>query len=408
MFRHDERPIHYAMASLPRVITVDPTFTLARIMRGAMDLINRPIIQVDVPSGGEALEEAKRGGATLVVTAWELYDDIQGLELALRIKQVSPETSVVILAEEDDPHELDAETLADSPFVYMHRPVDIHQFMRVLVAGVNGDSIFDARSIVSSGSGTMVDHGPLPGIDAENARKIIKRLLVDIGAMAIILATRTGDVLLEDGAPGYLDREQLTNALMPMVTTTLEMSVLVGGQAQSIQFYDGDDKDVFVFSVGLHHYLCAVFDGQAGSRQFGVVNSYGRRAVQDLIALLGASAFVIQRQEVAAAPVEEASRPKKGKKATEEVEKLEPMLVRPEVKTTEPEPLRLEPIQNLDFSIFDQLDTMESGSGDDMFDLDKLAEMVNKGSGRKEVSFEEAMELGVLPDIESDAKAKKP
>ncbi len=396
------------MASLPRVITVDPTFTLARIMRGAMDLINRPIIQVDVPSGGEALEEAKRGGATLVVTAWELYDDIQGLELALRIKQVSPETAVVILAEEDDPEDLDAETLADSPFVYMHRPVDIHQFLRVLVAGVNGENIFDARALPASSSGTRVDHGPLPGIDAENARKIIKRLLVDVGAMAIILATRTGDVLLEDGAPGYLDREQLTNALMPMVTTTLEMSVLVGGQAQSIQFYDGDDKDVFVFSVGLHHYLCAVFDGQAGSRQFGVVNSYGRRAVQDLIALLGASAFVIQRQEVTAMPVEEASRPKKGKKATEEVAKLEPMLVRPEVKVAEPEPLRLEPIQNLDFSIFDQLDNMDINSGEDEFDLDKLAEMVNKSSGRKEVSFEEAMELGVLPDIESDAKAQKP
>lgn len=394
------------MAPLPRVITVDPTFTLARIMRGAMDLINRPIIQVDVPSGSEALEEAKRGGANLVVTAWELYDDIQGLELALRIKQVSPETAVVILAEEDDPEELDAETLADSPFVYMHRPVDIHQFLRVLVAGVNGENIFDARALPASSAATMIDHGPLPGIDAENARKIIKRLLVDVGAMAIILATRTGEVLLEDGAPGYLNRELLTNALMPMATTTIEMSTLVGGQAQSIQFYDGDDKDVFVFSVGLHHYLCAVFDGQAGSRQFGVVNSYGRRAVQDLVALLGASAFVIQRQEVTA-PVEEVSRPKKGKKATEEVEKLEPMLVRPEVKVAEPEPLRLEPIQNLDFSIFDQLDTMESGSGDDMFDLDKLAEMVNKGSGRKEVSFEEAMELGVLPDIESDAKAKK-
>jgi hypothetical protein len=188
-----------------------------------------------------------------------------------------------------------------------------------------------------------------------------------------------------------------------MVTTTIEMSSLVGGQAQSIQFYDGDDKDVFVFSVGLHHFLCAVFDGQAGSRQFGVVNSYGRRAVQDLIALLGASAFVIQRQE-AAAPVEEAPRPKKGKKATEEVE---PILVRPEVKVSEPEPLRLEPIQNLDLSIFDQLDKMDSDSGEDLFDIDKLAEMVNKGSGRKEVSFEEAMELGVLPDIETDSKTKK-
>jgi DNA-binding NarL/FixJ family response regulator len=395
------------MASLPRVITVDPTFTIARIMRGAMDLLNRSIIQVDVPSGADALEEVNRGGARLVITAWELYDDIQGLELALRLKQNSPETAVVILADVDDPEQLDAETLAESPFVYMHRPVDIHQFLRILMAGVNGENVFEALATPSSSAAQMLDHGPLPGIDTENSRKIIKRLLVDVGAMAIILATRTGDVLLEDGAPGYLDREQLTNALLPMVTTTIEMSALVGGQAQSIQFYDGDDKDVFVFSVGLHHYLCVVFDGQAGSRQFGVVNSYGRRAVQDLIALLGASAFVIQKQEVVQ-PTEETPRPKKGKRATEEVEKLEPVLVRPEVKVTEPEPLRLEPIQNLDMSIFDQLDNAdESGAADDLFDLDKLAEMVNKSSGRKEVSFEEAMELGVLPDIDSDTKSSK-
>jgi hypothetical protein len=288
----------------------------------------------------------------------------------------------------------------------MHRPVDIHQFLRVLVAGVNGENVFDALATPISSAVMMLDHGPLPGIDTENSRKIIKRLLVDVGAMAIILATRTGEVLLEDGAPGYLNREQLTNALMPMVTTTLEMSNLVGGQAQSIQFYDGDDKDVFVFSVGLHHYLCVVFDGQAGSRQFGVVNSYGRRAVQDLIALLGASAFVIQKQEMIQ-PAEEAPRPKKGKKATGEIEKLEPVLVRPEVKVAEPEPLRLEPIANLDMSIFDQLEKMDESGADDLFDLDKLAEMVNKGSGRKEVSFEEAMELGVLPDIESDAKTSK-
>ena len=394
------------MASLPRVITVDPTFTIARIMRGAMDLLNRSIVQVDVPSGEDALEEAKRGGANLVITAWELYDDIQGLELALRLKQISPETAVVILADVDDPEQLDAETLAESPFIYMHRPVDIHQFLRVLVAGVNGENVFEALATPTASAVMMLDHGPLPGIDTENSRKIIKRLLVDVGAMAIILATRTGEVLLEDGAPGYMNREQLTNALLPMVTTTIEMSALVGGQAQSIQFYDGDDKDVFVFSVGLHHYLCVVFDGQAGSRQFGVVNSYGRRAVQDLIALLGASAFVIQKGEVAQ-PAEEPPRTKK-KKATEELQKLEPVLVRPEVKVAEPEPLRLEPIQNLDMSIFDQLDKVDaSGAADDLFDLDKLAEMVNKSSGRKEVSFEEAMELGVLPDMEGETKTPK-
>jgi DNA-binding NarL/FixJ family response regulator len=385
------------MVSMPRVITVDPTFTIARIVRGATDLLNRPVIQVDAPSGADALEEVQRGGAKLVVTAWELYDDIQGLELALRIKQASEETAVVILADVDDPEALDAETLAESPFVYMHRPVDIHQFLRVLVAGLGGEDIFAALKVQSTGGEPVVDHGPLPSIDTQNAQKIIKRLLVDVGAMAIILAARTGEVLLEDGAPGYINREQLTKALMPMVTTTIDMTSLVGGQAQSIQFYDGDDKDVFVFSVGLHHFLCAVFDGQAGSRQFGVVNRYGRQAVQDLIALLGGEAYVIHRSSpaVEAAPVE-----KKRKTKTSEVETVEPILVRPEVKLPEPEPLKLEPIANLDMSIFDNLPSIDNADADDMFDIDKLAEMVNKGSGRKEVSFDEAIELGVLPDID--------
>jgi DNA-binding NarL/FixJ family response regulator len=385
------------MVSMPRVITVDPTFTIARIVRGATDLLDRPVIQVDAPSGADALEEVQHGGAKLVVTAWELYDDIQGLELALRIKQASEETAVIILADVDDPEALDAETLSESPFVYMHRPVDIHQFLRVLVAGLGGEDIFAALKVQSSGGEPVVDHGPLPSIDVQNSQKIIKRLLVDVGAMAIILAARTGEVLLEDGAPGYINREELTKALMPMVTTTIDMSALVGGQAQAIQFYDGDDKDVFVFSVGLHHFLCAVFDGQAGSRQFGVVNRYGRQAVQDLIALLGTSAFVIQR---AAPAVETAAPEKKRKTKTSEVETVEPILVRPEVKVTEPEPLKLEPIANLDMSIFDNLPSIDNADADDMFDIDKLAEMVNKGSGRKEVSFDEAIELGVLPDID--------
>lgn len=389
------------MAAVPRIITVDPTFTIARIIRGATDIINRPVIQVDAPSGTDALEEVQRGGASLVVTAWELYEDIQGLELALRVKQASPETSVIILADVDDPEALDAETLAESPFVYMHRPVDIQQFLRVLVAGLSGENIFDAMRPPAAAAATTFDHGPLPNIDVENAQKIIKRLLVDVGAMAIILAARTGDVILENGAAGYLNREQLTNALLPMVMTTIEMSSLVGGQAQSIHFYDGDEKDVFVFSVGLHHFLCAVFDGQAGSRQFGVVNRYGRQAVQDLIALLGASAFTIQRQVVT--PVEEPSRTKRNKK-TEEVETVEPVLVRAEVKVTEPEPLKLEPIANLDMSIFDQLGAIDTDEADDIFDLDKIAEMVNKGSGRKEISGEEAIELGILPDFGGDGK----
>src|SRR6185369_10371442 len=314
------------MPSLPRVITVDPTQNISRIIRSAADLLGLSIIQIDAPSGADALEELRHSPANLIITSWELDDDMQGLILALEVKKIRPETSVLILAEEDDPETVDEETEGEQPFVYLRRPVDIHQLLRVFVAGLKGENIIEAARPVAGAAAAAIDHGPLPPLNLQNARTIIKQMLVDVGAMAIILSARNGEVLLEDGAPGYLDRELLTKALIPTVMTTIEMSPLVGGQAQTLHFYDGDDKDVFVLSVGLHHFMCVVYDGQAGSRQFGSITRFGRRAAQDLIALLGASAYMIQPSEApkpATVGHTAASKTSKRKAATTEVEKVE-------------------------------------------------------------------------------------
>jgi len=390
------------MPSLPRIITVDPTWTVSRIIRSATDLLGLGTIQIDVPRGVDALEELQHAGANLVVSTWELDEEMQGLELALRVKQTAANTGVVILADVDDPESLDEETEGAPPFIYLRRPVDVHQFLRVLIAGIKGEDIIAAAQPAPMEASASLDTRPLPPIDVQNARSIIKQMLVDVGAMAVILSARNGDVLLEDGAPGYLDRELLTRALIPTVTTTIEMSNLVGGQAQTIHFYDGDDKDVFVLGVGLHHFLCVIYDGQAGGRQFGSITRYGRRAVQDLVALMGASAFMIEERETPTPVSKPAAGHKARKAATNEVEKVE--LVRPEITIPEPEPVRLDPIQNLDFSLFDQLGSVDTSTADDLFDLDKLADLVNANSGRKEISFDEAIELGVLPNLDSDGK----
>lgn len=391
------------MPSLPRVITVDPTQNISRIIRSATDLLGISIIQIDAPSGADALEELRRGGANLLVSSWELDDEMPGLILALEVKQIAPQVGVLILATEDDPETVDEETEGEQPFVYLRRPIDVHQLLRVFIAGLKSENIVEAAKALPTGESSIVDHGPLPPLNLQNARTIIKQMLVDVGAMAIILSARNGEVLLEDGAPGYLNRELLTKALIPTVMTTIEMSALVGGQAQTLHFYDGDDKDVFVLSVGLHHFMCVVYDGQAGGRQFGSITRYGRRAAQDLIALLGASAFVIQQPEVskptAPAPVS------KRKAATNEVQKVElELAVKPEVPLAEPEHVKLDPIQNFDMGLFDQLGSFDSNSADDIFSIDRLAEMVNTGSGRKEISFDEAIELGVLPNLDGEGK----
>ncbi len=45
------------MAGIPRIITVDPTGVIARIVRSAVDLLDLSVIQIDVPTGSGALDE---------------------------------------------------------------------------------------------------------------------------------------------------------------------------------------------------------------------------------------------------------------------------------------------------------------------------------------------------------------
>lgn len=388
-----------SMSGLPRIITVDPTGAIARIVRSAIELLDLTVIQIDVPGSGDALEELPK--ARLVVSAVELDDHMKGYEFALRAKQVAPETSVIVLGDIDDPDEMDEETAQDSPFVYMCRPLQVHTFLKVMVAGLDGhDAMLAAMTTPAPArsNGAGMDLGTVPGLDVNAAQSIVDALLTDLGAMAIILATRTGETLLERGAVGYIDREQLTSALMPIMETNINVKDLVGGQASTVQFYDGDDYDVFVLSVGLHHFMCVMFDGQMGARQHGLVNRFGRRAVEDLIALLGANAFLIQRTTKAQSNTKP-RRPERRQAWSVEVEEPIQRTQAFENVKKEPEPVapQLNPVEDLDI---DRLFGDEIPIDEDLFDPDKLEKQVSQqktGQG-KALDWDQAMQLGIIPE----------
>lgn len=395
------------MGSLPRILTVDPTGTIPQIVRGAVDLMDRLVIQVDTPGGDEAIEEVARGGYDLVISAWEPTRDhsMKGWELAAKIKRDSSETGIIIVADENDP-EMDQETQDDSPFVYLQRPMEPQQFIRVLEAGLDGNDLKEALFAAESSSGgvTIVDMGPVPDINMDLSQTTLNTLLTDLGAMAIVLSSRTGEVLLEVGAVGYLDRTNLTQAILPTMRANINMKDIVGGNSSALQFYDGADYDVFVLSVGLHHFMAIVFDGEGGSRQFGGVNRYGRRAAEDLIAGLGAAAWIIHKpqtgevrrkselRQVAAKPQEDDEELVLGSESIFGDEE-------------EPEPVieQMEAISEDEFDIDDLFGGNLSMEGGDMEmnpfdDLDALEGLANDdGSAPKGMmTMDQARELGLI------------
>lgn len=390
------------MTSIPRIITVDPQAHVSRLVRAAIDLIDRPVIQVDVRGSREALDEIERGGYDLVVSALQVDRQAHGFALATSVRELSPSTAVIIVADADDPEEADVETDVDSPFVYLRRPVDAAYWLQVVRAALLGQYV-QAVPLPNAGLTALTpdDFGPVPALDRKAAATIVEALLTDIGARAVMLSTRTGDILLERGVKGTLERGGLAQALMPTVRTTLHMSELTSSTIATLQYFDGDNHDIFVLSAGYHHFLTLIFDGQTGARQFGAVTRFGRRAAEDLKALLGSAAHTLQATSPPAPPVEAVVPP-------EDV--VEPVAVRaetwepdppaslPEVEFT-PEPeIPTEPIGDFDLSILDGLATLDDSAADDLFDPDRLAKIASEQrSGRGPLSYDEARDLGIVP-----------
>lgn len=392
---------------MPRIITVDPTGAIARIVRSAMDLLDLSITQVDVPSGAEALEELSRP-ANLIVSAYELDHNMKGFEFAIRVKGKAKETAVLILGDVDDPDDLDEETAAESPFVYMSRPVDIHMFLRVLMAGMESheamlEAMHQQEEVAAASTGNSMGPVPLIDLDMKAAQKILSDLDNELGAMAIIFANRDGEIVLEQGTTNSIDRESLTHALMPVMSTNIGVKDVVGGQISTVQLYDGDDYDIFVLSVGLHHFLSVIFDGQKGGRQFGMVLRFGRQAVENLIALLGANAFIVQ------APIaEDKHEPAKRTRPAKKVEAEEPIVLERAslgdngVLQAAPEPESVLPqfdaIPEGEFDL-DKLfggETNAEQKADELFDLDNLEKLAKDNQNDKGVDYDEAVRIGLI------------
>jgi len=396
------------MPPLPRIITVDPSGTIPSQVRGALDLMDRLAIQIDVPSATDALDEVRRGACTVVVGAWEPGDNMPGWELAAKIKQIAQETAIIIVADYDDT-ELDEEMRNASPFVYLKRPFPVQQFLRVLTAALDGEDVFSAlHDPASEASGSREGYSPVPEMNIDRAKEIVHKLMSDLSAMAVLLATREGQVLIEQGVIG-MNRDEMTRRVTPAVVSNVEMRDMLGGNATLLQFYDGQDYDVYVLSVGLHHFLIVIFEGSKGARELGAVSRYGRRSAEDLIALLGADAWFIQRvtQQASDASKAKAETTNRARRPARKDRDDDDDLIVLERATIAPSPAAqpvaeakptMQAIEGeLDLDLLFGADTAMP-EADDLFSLDALAAMSSeeeRAAGGK-LGWEQARELGLL------------
>lgn len=400
------------MASLPRILTVDPSGSIPQQVRAAFDLMDRLVVQIDVPGAEEALTEFKRGGVDAVIAAWQPGNDMQGWELAAKLKQMDDNIAIMLMGDYED-IDMDDETLAQSPFVYLKRPFDVPQLIRILRTALDGGDIFGAREEKQIVTSHLPNLGPVPRIDAEKAYNVVRNMMIDIGAQAVFLGTREGKVVVGEGTMGALNADDLSVALVGGILSNFNVRDHLGGNTSTLQFYDGYEYDIFTLSVGLHHFLAVLYDGANGARQLGIVSRLGRQYTEEMIDVLGAHAWIVQRPVAAEeekTDVRRKSQPRQSPQETADAPALERARLTSEVKSVasvvEDEPEEeleslLPQLEAIDDTEFDPdalfSDDFEFGDGDDLFSLDALEEMsTDMGGDGKTIDIDDAGKLGLL------------
>lgn len=398
------------MASLPRIITVDPMGSIPQQIRAAFDLMDRLVVQIDVPGPTEALEELERGGINAVIAAWNLGNGTQAWELAAKLRQIDGDVQIMVLGDYDDTV-LDDEMLEQSPFVYLQRPFDIPHLIKVLRAALDGGDIFAVSdSHITTTTRSVVDLGPVPTVNADKADEVMQKLMFDVNPIAAMLATRDGEIVVGRTTMGDVDYDYMARLIGSTAEMNIHMRDAIGGNLQTLQLFDGSDYDVYVLSVGLHHFLTLIFDGKDGAGQIGTVKRYGSIHAEDLIAVIGPAAFLVQPSAREQEPKEVRRKSERAKKvATQEM--AVPELARAELGTGDGETdeeatpkmqsamPQLDAINDSDFdpdALFG--DELDDASADDLFSLDAL-ENFDLGEGKKgTIDWDDAMQLGILDD----------
>jgi len=251
-----------------RILLVDDQRDVTRMLRASLETLGHHVTIVDVPSGEEALLEIKRGGVDLLITDVRL-PGISGLEVIKRLRKASSQAQVIVMSGQSAV-EMAAEARKLGA-TYFNKPVPIGDFLDAVQRALGPDEISKAPAVAQPAG--------QPGIADR-----LSTLRRDLGAGAVYLVDLNGKIVVRAGDLASLDMEPVLTHLMSAFSSAMNICKLLGGLIpNNVQYFDGDDYDIYSANVGRYFALVIIFTGERGSSQMGPVMRYGRQCADDLL-----------------------------------------------------------------------------------------------------------------------------
>lgn len=255
--------------SAKRILLVDDQRMVTSLLRSALETLGRDYIIVEVPSGEEALLELGRGGADLLVVDVRL-PGISGLEVARRARRLNPKTPIILISGAAN-IQMEVEAQSLGVLAFLKKPISVDTFLPVAQRALGEQS--------AASAGPLTPEADQPGISER-----LSTLRRDLGADAVYLVDMQGRVNMRAGDITRFDLDPVIAEVVAAMNASLKVSRLLNGLIPAnVQFFDGDEFDIYAANVGQFYAIIILFDGDRGAGQMGPVMRYGRQCADDLL-----------------------------------------------------------------------------------------------------------------------------
>lgn len=258
--------------TIPRILLVDDERQVSHMLRSSLEYSGQEFVVVDVPSGEEALLELTRGPVDLLVADLRL-PGMTGFELLERVQELNPSARAIMIT--GHPTEEAKEKAKELGVIaFLAKPIRTSYFLEAVNRAIEG----------------RTTAAPVKGVLEEEKAFMAEWLLSmqkELGAEATLLLDNRGEIVVEAGDLANVDLTATMPSLMAAYSAGVKVSRTLDCQVPgNFQYFEGEQIDFYLASVGAYYALVTLFRGKQPVDQMSAVVHYCRRTAADLLVAL--------------------------------------------------------------------------------------------------------------------------
>ena len=254
-----------------RLLIVDDEKTIAMVLAETLEKVDQECVIETASSGAEALSKIQDSPYTLVITDYKM-PGIDGLSLIRQIRELSPETRVVLMTAYGNSELRDS--VADIGLSeYLEKPFTLQQ-IRQIVKNAVGQTHLNQEDPYRTGERTLKE----PVYDQ------LQALQSNAKARCVLLLSASGYPIDTAGHTNGLDISSVSALVAANFVAAAELAKLLGsGSIFKSSYHEGSDYNIYAYDLTGDLLLAVISESDSKP---GMVWFYTKQTAADLTEIL--------------------------------------------------------------------------------------------------------------------------